>query len=412
MPENISQTKHKSIVPLLQERTGNFGIMTAILLPVLLTAAGGAVDMSRAFNEKAHLQMLIDAAVLAAAQETDPQKQFEVAKQFVASAVPEDTEFTDILGIDTQSDGSIKATFDGSIDTPFLGLIGIDTYDITVTATAIGGEDEPVAAACLYVLGSKGQDVLINSGANVYSKDCSAQVHSTANPALIMNSGSKIELAKVCLKGTKYIKNGGTLSNLVTNCAAEADPYAGTLPEPSVPSQCTTSGWKDGQKISLKPGLHCETGFNGSPTITFEPGLHIIKGRMIINSNATVIAEGVTFYFPDVYSEIRINGGVKFTGTGPTSGTYKGILMFENTSDSSNAANKQQYIFNGSLGEVLEGIIHLPNRDVTYNSTTNQISRISLVVNTMIMNSANWLIEPYTGKSSSTGTSTAVRLVN
>jgi type II secretory pathway pseudopilin PulG len=407
----VPNLKYKDIAAFLGDRAGNFGIMTAILVPVLLTAAGGAIDMSRALTEKANLQALIDAAALAAAQQTDPQKQYEVAKQFVASAVPEGTDFEDVLGIAAQTDGSIAATFNRSIDTPFLRLIGIQTYDITVTATAIVGGDEPATSACIYVLGSKGQDLLINSGANVYSKDCSAQVHSTANPALIMNDGSKVELTKVCLKGTKYIKNGGTLPNLVTNCAAEADPYADTLPKHSVPSQCTTSGTKDGQKISMKPGLHCETSFNGSPTITFEPGLHIIRGRMIINSNATVIAEGVTFYFPDVYSEIRINGGVKFTGTAPTTGTYKGILMFENTSDSSNAANKQQYIFNGSLGEVLEGIIHLPNRDVTYNSTTNQISRISLVVNSIIMNSANWLIEPYTGKTGSSGASTAARLV-
>ncbi len=59
------------------------------------------------------------------------------------------------------------------------------------------------------------------------------------------------------------------------------------------------------------------------PTITFKPGLHIISGRMIINSGATVKAEGVTFYFPDVNSEIRANGGLSFTATAPTSGTYR-----------------------------------------------------------------------------------------
>jgi hypothetical protein len=155
----------------------------------------------------------------------------------------------------------------------------------------------------------------------------------------------------------------------------------------------------DGQTITLQPGKHCGTTFNGSPTITFKPGLHIISGRMIINSGATVKAEGVTFYFPDVNSEIRANGGLSFTASAPTSGTYKGILMYEKTSDSSNNRYPQQYVFNGSKGEKLEGIIHLPNRDVTYNSTTNQTSKVTLVVNSIIMNSSNWNIEPYSGGS-------------
>lgn len=411
MNDNILKFKNSKIREFLQDTAGNFGITTAILIPFILAAAGGAIDVTRAFNEKDRLQGLLDAAVLAAAHHTDPKKQLEEAKMFLAAEVPDQEQFEQLLAISQEADGTVTGSFDGSIDTPFLNLVGIGTYDIRVTSAALAATESQGTGACIYVLGSKGQDVLINSGANVYSRDCGFQVHSTANPAFIMNSGSKIDTAQFCVKGTKYIKNGGTLSNLETGCAAQADPHAGKLPEPSVPTQCTTSGWKDGQTISLKPGLHCETGFNGSPTVTFEPGLHIIKGRMIINSNATVVAEGVTFYFPDVNSEIRINGGVKFTGTAPTSGTYKGILMFENTSNAANATNKQQYIFNGSKGEILEGIIHLPNRDVTYNSTTNQASKISLVVNSMIINSANWLVEPYLGSSGGTAASAAVRLV-
>jgi len=69
------------------------------------------------------------------------------------------------------------------------------------------------------------------------------------------------------------------------------------------------------------------------------------------------------------------------------------------------------------VGETLGGIIYLPNRNVTYNSKTNQTSHINMVVNTMIMNSSNWSIEPYEGGSSSTqpgsgSGASAVRLMN
>jgi len=113
----------------------------------------------------------------------------------------------------------------------------------------------------------------------------------------------------------------------------------------------------------------------------------------------------VTVYYPDVTSEIRANGALKLTASAPISGAYAGVLMFEKTSDAANNANKQPYIFNGSLCEELTGILHLPNRDVTYNSTTNQSNQVSLVVNSIIINSADWKLSPYDGRSAASGSS-------
>ena len=76
--------------------------------------------------------------------------------------------------------------------------------------------------------------------------------------------------------------------------------------------------------------------------------------------------------------------------------------MFEKTSSLTNNANKRPFVFNGSTGEQLSGLIYLPNRDVTYNSTTNiQASKMTLVVNTLIVNSANWTFEGAEGTSGS-----------
>jgi hypothetical protein len=402
---------------LTSDRSGNFGVMAAVMLPVLLVAAGGAVDMSHAFAKKQELQEKMDAAVLAAVLKSDAKSQRQEVENFMGAFLPEETKdgqpvdmsSAAVLTVSNNPDGSVTGTFADKFKPSFLGLAGLNELNISVSSTAIADKAD-TGGPCIYVMGKQSQAVLINSGANVKATKCGVDVHSTSNPAFIMNSGSTINTMRFCVKGTNYIKNGGTLTNLEVGCAAADNPYAGKLSEPTVSSICTTSGTRDGQTQVMKPGVHCATTFNGSPKITFEPGLHIIKGRMIINSGATVVAEGVTFYFPDVNSEIRANGGLTFTATAPTSGTYKGILMFENTSNSSNSNNKQQYIFNGSKGEQLEGIIHLPNRDVVYNSTTNQSNKISMVVNSMIINSANWQLEPY-GSAGSSGTVGSVRLV-
>ena len=386
-------------------------MMAAVMMPVLLVVAGGTVDVSNAFTEKQHLQEKLDAGVLAAATKSTPQTQRAEIENFLGDLVGEDgkkLDLTNSVSVASNSDGSVTGDFKSDFRPSFLSIIGLNTLPISVSSTAIAPKAK-ASGACIYVLGNKNQAVLINSGAIVKSTTCGIDVQSVSDPAFIMNSGSTIDTTRFCVKGTKFIKNGGTLTNMLVGCNAATDPYAGKFAEPKLPTTCTNSGTKDGQTQSIKPGMQCDLTFNGSPTVTFEPGLHIIKGRMIINSNATVVADGVTFYFPDVDSEIRANGGLTFKASAPTSGAYKGVLMFEKTSDAAVGSNTRQYIFNGSKGETLEGIIYLPNRDVTYNSTTNQSNKISMVVNTMIVNSANWSLTSYDG--ADTGAKTAARLV-
>lgn len=393
------------------DRSGNFGMLAALAAVGLTVAVGASIDYSHALTERQKIQQALDAGLLAAVAKPTEQEQRAVVENLLLANAADtgvfapDFDFDGNLSLKKNADGSVTATLKETVGTSFLRIVGRDTMPIRVKSTAIAASQSS-SDTCIWSLGNSGQDVLINSGATVESTRCRLDAHSTANPAFIMNSGSTIKFTKFCVKGTKYIKNGGTLANLETGCAVAADPYAGQLPEPTLPASCTTSGYPNGTTFSLAPGMHCDVGFNGSPTITFQPGLHIIKGRMIINSGAKVIANGVTFYFPDTNSEIRANGALTFTGTAPTTGTYKGILMFEKTSNAANNANKTQYIFNGSNGETLEGIIHLPNRNVTYNSTTNVAAKISMVVNQIIFNSANWKIEPYDG-----GGSTAAKSV-
>lgn len=398
-----------------KSRSGNFAIATALILPLLLVTAGGVVDVYGALADKAQGQERLDAAVLAAVHQPEPAAQKAIVEDFVAMLQAELAgDVTGSLVVSHGSDGSVTASIRAEHPSPFLNIIGIATIPLNVTSTAIADYETVSGNACIHVLANQNDAVLINTGAYVQSNKCEANVMSATERTFTMNAGSTISLAKFCVKGTGYLKNGGTLSNLKTGCDAQDDPYKTGFVEPTLPKTCTTTGAIDASTISLKPGLHCNVTFNSAATITFEPGLHVISGMMLIASNATVIANGVTFYFPDTDSGLRSNGGITFTGTAPDKGTYAGVLMFEKTSNAANNANKRQYIFNGSKGETLSGIIHLPNRDVVYNSVSNQVATISLVANTMIINQANWKIEPYTGKGAAGASVTVenVRLLN
>jgi hypothetical protein len=375
-------------------RAGSIATYFALAVVPIMMSVGVAVDYAGGLNQRNELQALLDAAALAGASDVhDPAQAAE-------------TYFYQSIGLDLPGEGTggdgprASFTLDGDTlsgiaawrRTPLFGMTaGAQRISVSAEVTLLASA---APSPCVTVLANSPQALLLNSGASMDASACEVHVHSTQDPAFIMNAGVDLDIARLCVKGTKYIRNGGSVTSLETGCAAVPDAYAGTIPEPSVPTNCTTSGARDGQNHSLNPGAHCWVNFNGNPTITFKPGLHIIKGSMNINNRSTVIADGVTFYFPDTDSQIQANGALTMRATAPTSGAYKDILMFEKTSDAANNVNKRNYVFNGSVGEQLEGLIYLPNRNVTYNSTTNvSANRMSLVVNTLIVNSANWAFE-------------------
>ncbi len=395
------------------DKTGGFAVYAAVMAVPLMAAVGFGVDMGRKVNAASELQNAADAASLAVVKMTtltEAELTKAAADIFYANSDIGRSMKTISISAKRVSTSRVNVKIAGNLPTIFMQVAGYPKMGMTLQSEAEMGSS-PAAGPCITVLADTGQALLLNSGANLNAPKCELHVHSTANPAFIHNAGVALDLAKLCVKGKQFINNGKAIPSLETGCKVAADPYVSKFKEPVVPASCETSGWPSGSTFTLNPGVHCGTGFHSGAKITFKPGLHIIKGRMIIDVGGTVIANGVTFYFPDTDSEIRANGGLEFTATAPTSGTYKDVLMFEKTSDSANNANKRQYIFNGSLGEKLEGIIYLPNRDVTYNSTTNvSDSKINMVVNTMIVNSANWKFTGYES-SSGGGASTAVRLV-
>lgn len=377
-------------------RAGNIAVYFALSSLPLLAGIALAVDYADALNKKSELQSYLDGAVLTGA--ADAQDPTGAAKNFFMQTTGMSAEdYADLSGKGrikfVLNDNTLAGTVTQTFARPIQSVVGGSHVDISVAAQ-VRLRKSAAQGPCITVLANSGQALLLNSGAKMDAPDCEVHVHSTKDPAFIMNAGVDLKIAKLCVKGTKYIKNGGTVTKLETGCTVASDPYFGKIAEPTVPTNCQTSGAKDGTTHTLNPGAHCWVNFNGNPTITFKPGLHIIRGSMNINNGSTVNAEGVTFYFPDRDSKIQANGALTMKATAPTSGTYKGILMFEKWSDAASNPWTTQYVFNGSKSEYLGGAIYLPFRDVTYNSTTNVSgSKISMVVNTLIVNSANWKYE-------------------
>lgn len=389
-------------VDFARNKSGNYAVITALASVPLFTGVSVAIDYSNASRMRSELQQRLDASVLAGAAA-------ESGQVAAAEAFFRDT-FQNLAKnkLPGSNESVVEARFqlgDGVIDgwasqpmeVAFGFGLSIDDKEIAVRSQArfVVGES---AVPCITVLADVERSLLVNSGASIDGKTCEINVHSRKSQAMMMNAGSELNVAKTCVASNNIRNNGGKIGGLETGCSVPADPYAGKIPEPTVPGSCTTSGPKNPGTYSIKPGLHCDLTFNGSANVTFEPGLHIIRGTMHVNSGSTVNAQGVTFYFPNTDSKIQFNGELTLVASAPASGTYKGILMFEKTSDASNNSKKRDFIFNGSKSEKIEGAIYLPNRNVTYNAKTNiNAAKTALVVNKLIINQASWKLDGMSG---------------
>jgi Flp pilus assembly protein TadG/uncharacterized protein YegL len=175
---------------LLGDRGGNFGMMTAIILPVALATAGIAMDLNKMVQIRAALQDSADAATLAAASAlaskgiTDDQA-LELAKTFMAaefnnvinggkgaggdSEIPAGEDDPD--AIDKTAIGSVERntttasgkTFDvtlsGYYNMPTNGLtsvLGWDKVKLSVTSTAQSTTESKNALSMFLVLDRSG----------------------------------------------------------------------------------------------------------------------------------------------------------------------------------------------------------------------------------------------------------------
>jgi hypothetical protein len=254
---------------------------------------------------------------------------------------------------------------------------------------------------CFYIVDpSSSQTLLVNSGFSLNAPKCQINVASTSSSAAIFNSGSTLNVKKTCIAGGD-INNGGTVGGLTTGCTPSA--YSGTLPSVTVGS-CTVNSANYSGTVSLSPGVYCGNfNFNGSGTLNLAAGLYIFKGTTWnINSGWTIAGTGVTLYFANSSSYVQFNSGTTVNLTAPTSGTYANILIFEPSglSTSSIAIDGTS-----ASGHALQGLVYLPSRNITFNSTYSGVAdAFTLVAHQVIFdsNSSNtWSVSPASGSSSS-----------
>jgi Flp pilus assembly protein TadG len=153
---------------MFSDRGGNFGIMTAILAPVLLGAAGMAIQVGDMLLSKQQLQEAADSAALATATalangtiQTSEAEAF--ARNFVAGQMANylqsgtDIKSTTSVNVQTTTSGkstSYQVTVSPSYDltvNPLMQAVGFSTQHLSTTGTTVGGHSETQGSISMFL---------------------------------------------------------------------------------------------------------------------------------------------------------------------------------------------------------------------------------------------------------------------
>jgi Flp pilus assembly protein TadG len=402
---------------------GNIGVCFALLLVPILMICGAAVDYSRLEQFKTQLQSTVDSAALAGAaaytNTDDNGNAVTVATNYVTSNV---VQLPGHIGSITPSVSATQVTSGNSagnmvtvqatatVGTTFMRLL-MPTLPVSASASAVN----PTARVCFLITDpTASQALLVDNGAVLNAPNCEIDVVSNSTAAAAIAS-SLTNIAGLCVGGYASLNGGATVNNLMEQCSTADNPFAGTITAPAIDTSCTYSNQTYSGTTALSPGTYCGSiTFNGGGTVSFSAGNYVFYNTTVtfngtgtlafgagvysllgtswnLTSGWTATGSSVTFYYADSSSFIQFNSGVNVDLTAPATGTYANILIFE-----PDGLSTSSFAIDGtSTTDLLQGLIYLPSRNITFDSTSNVDSDgMTLVAHQLIFDAINLNVSP------------------
>ena len=387
---------------------GSVAIMYALSLPVLVGFAGLGVEVGSWYVSKRAMQSSADAGATAGALElTYGGDKFAIASQALAEAKRNGftnaagTTFTvnhpPLNGAYAGDPTAVEVVMDVPRNATFASALSFNK--VTIAARAIARQ-APGGDACILALDKTAHDAVSNSGgASLNIDGCIVAANSKQSDAISLGGSSSLTAESMWTSGGIYTGSNATV-NIKTTPVEQGfplnDPYAGT-PIPSPTSPCikakdisgTMTIANSGSPVTIcTPGstLHLTSG----DAIDFEPGVYLFYGvGLKVDGGATITcsacspgSEGVTFIFSGPSASqvgtADINGSANVTLNAPSTGTYSGLLFYQDPISANTSSNTSN--INGGADIQLTGALYFPSTHVNVNGDVTGTSECSLVV--------------------------------
>jgi Flp pilus assembly protein TadG len=397
---------------LSRSERGNALVVCAATLPLVIGSAAIGVDTIQVSLARRQLQRAADSAAIAGALAKH-------AEQNVATAANHDLSLNNDVTLSTAAvienaptvgayagnQQAVRVVLTATRSVPFMSFFTGSNMTVTTEATATSifqGEYCMVSLERANVSGA----IAIGGSATV-NLGCGMISNSSSNTAVTAGGSSTITASPVAAVGGVPASSSyasGTVR--LPFSPAQADPYAG-LPNPTVPGGCssqplraqpqdnfTISGSTNAQGGQVSPGVYCYNGMDIKGTVTLPPNsiIYLNGGNFDIGAQAHLTGEHVTFILtsstaatdPGSIAQLSINGGAELDLTASSTGTYEGVLFYQDRRAPYGSSQ-----INGNSLSMLRGGIYFPNRQLVFNGTAGMSTECIQLVGRRLAFSGN-----------------------
>ncbi len=375
-------------------RRGQIIVLVVIALVVLVAMVGLANDIGYAWRVRLKMQSVADAAAVAgaAALLTTGVTPSAAAQQIAAqngftngSATAINTNTVSVVVNNPPTSGSnsgnanaVEVVVSQAQPTYFLAVLGFTSFSVSARAVAAVTS----SGNCLYALNPSASGAL-NMAANTnINSSCGLMINSSSSSALIGASGATISAPALGVVGGMSWGGAALPPNHSTGIAAITDPLA-YVPSPGAGGTCTTlPPVPTNTTYSLAAGYYCGLDVRSNATVNLtSSGTYSFDGNVTLASNTSLNGTGVTLYFKS--GSLSMSSNTVLNLSAPTSGTYSGIVIFQDRANSSTLS------LSSNSGMSLTGAVYAPaaNLILASNAFTNLYSILVASTITIAANS-------------------------
>jgi hypothetical protein len=366
----------------LSDRRGAILVKAALTLPVVLGFTGLGIDAGMWYYEQRRMQTAADAAAMAATyalnREGASHAQYVAAGRNDAAANGFVHGVNATVTIPVSSNGS---TVDVDIRGPgelFFSRMFLDVApDISVDASA-GATGGPPCLIALHP--DQPSSAAMNGTPDILADGCAVHINSNgdhgAGVALEADGTPIMRADAICVNGT-WTESATSYSPQPHHCAPIPDPLAALPPPPVDPTCRDSQSDKYNGNVVLSPGTYCHgLDIGGGADVTLMPGIYVLKDEgLTLRGNADVFGDGVMFYLTGNDPTIDLAGTGDLTLRAATSGTYGGILVFQDRTMTPGV----EHVFRGTSNATYRGTIYLPTQDIRFVGTADAVTELPFI---------------------------------
>ena len=307
-------------------------------------------------------------------------------------------------------DSAVEVIVSQPVPTFFLKILNISS--VTVSARAVARYS--AAQGCLYALDPTAPNALVASGGSLFSTQCNIYVDSDNTKGLVSSGGSSITANNSTIDVVASAYSGSGFSPTPTTDASPvSDPFA-SLPAPTFSNTCACTNYSvsnnqaacngntinaNGTSATLNQGVYCGgiTVSGNGVSATFNSGTYILLGGGLqIKGGANGTGSGVMFYntynATYSYSPIVVSASSS-TLSAPTSGTYEGILFFQDRNIPTNdkGPSGPQNTVSGTSTTSFTGALYFPSTPLVFSGGSSDTDCTELIADTLTISGTSYI---------------------